>query len=136
MWTQAPCSWAIGMSSANGSNAPVFTLPACVHTMVGPSIAGEGLAQGVGAHPSLAVGRDLPDLRPFPSEPEHLERGVDRDVGAATTFSGDIENEMGPTPTRQSRWTTEKELSFSLAGGGAKITVQTLSGNIRLRKRP
>lgn len=61
------------------------------------------------------------------------------DLGAdfqLSTFSGDIDNELGPAPTRQSKWTTEKELSFSLAGGGAKITVQTLSGNLRLRKRP
>lgn len=60
------------------------------------------------------------------------------DLGAdfqLATFSGDIDNELGPAPTRQSRWTTEKELSFSLAGGGAKITVETLSGSIRLRKR-
>ena len=61
------------------------------------------------------------------------------DLGAdfqLSTFSGDIDNELGPAPTRQSKWTTEKELSFSLAGGGAKVTVQTLSGGIRLRKRP
>jgi DUF4097 and DUF4098 domain-containing protein YvlB len=61
------------------------------------------------------------------------------DLGAdfqLSTFSGDIDNELGPAPTRQSKWTTEKELTFSLSGGGAKITVQTLSGSIRLRKRP
>lgn len=53
-----------------------------------------------------------------------------------SSFSGDIENEFGPAPTRQSRWTSEKELSFSTGGGGARVSVQTLSGNIHLRKRP
>jgi DUF4097 and DUF4098 domain-containing protein YvlB len=52
-----------------------------------------------------------------------------------STFSGNIENDLGPAPTKQSRWTPEKELSFSIGGGGAKVTVQTLSGGIRLRKR-
>jgi DUF4097 and DUF4098 domain-containing protein YvlB len=53
-----------------------------------------------------------------------------------SSFSGDIENELGPPPQKASRWTSEKELSFSTGSGGAKVTVETLSGNIRLRKRP
>ena len=61
------------------------------------------------------------------------------DLGAdfqVSTFSGDVVNDLGPAPTKQSRYSPEKELTFSAAGGGAKITVQTLSGDIRLRKRP
>jgi DUF4097 and DUF4098 domain-containing protein YvlB len=53
-----------------------------------------------------------------------------------SSFSGDIENELGPPARKASRWTSEKELSFSTGAGGAKVTVETLSGNIRLRKRP
>jgi len=51
-----------------------------------------------------------------------------------STFSGDIENELGPAP-RKGRYSPEKELSFSTGSGGAKVVVQTLSGGIYLRKR-
>ncbi|HET7291920.1 MAG TPA: DUF4097 family beta strand repeat-containing protein [Vicinamibacteria bacterium] len=54
-----------------------------------------------------------------------------------TTFSGEIVNELGgPTPTRSSKWTSEKELEFTAGKGGASVTIETLSGTIRLRKRP
>ncbi|HSB60616.1 MAG TPA: DUF4097 family beta strand repeat-containing protein [Vicinamibacteria bacterium] len=53
-----------------------------------------------------------------------------------SSFSGDIDNEFGPAPTRESRWTSEKHLGFSVGGGGTRVSVQTLSGNIHLRKRP
>jgi DUF4097 and DUF4098 domain-containing protein YvlB len=53
-----------------------------------------------------------------------------------SSFSGDIENELGPPPKKASRWTSEKELSFTSGSGGAKVSVETLSGSIRLRKRP
>jgi hypothetical protein len=52
-----------------------------------------------------------------------------------STFSGDIRNELGPAAQRASRHTTEKELTFSTGGGGAKVTVETLSGGIVLRRR-
>ncbi len=55
---------------------------------------------------------------------------------AVSTFSGDIENDLSDaTPERTSRYTSEKELRFSTGAGGAKVTVQTLSGNITIRKR-
>lgn len=54
---------------------------------------------------------------------------------SASTFSGDIENELGPAGRRSSRYTSEKELSFSTGAGGAKVSVQTLSGAIRFLKR-
>jgi hypothetical protein len=54
-----------------------------------------------------------------------------------STFSGDIANELGPAaPVKSSRWTPEKELTFSSGSGGAQISVQTLSGAVNLRKRP
>jgi DUF4097 and DUF4098 domain-containing protein YvlB len=52
-----------------------------------------------------------------------------------STFSGPIENEFGQEPRRTSRYTSEKELVFSTGKGGATVTVNTLSGAIRLRKR-
>jgi hypothetical protein len=53
-----------------------------------------------------------------------------------TTFSGDIRNELGPPAQRTSRHTTEKELTFSLGGGGGSVTIDTLSGAIVLRRHP
>ena len=52
------------------------------------------------------------------------------------SFSGDIENDLSDAkPERTSRYTSEKELRFSTGEGGAKVTVQTLSGDIAIRKR-
>ncbi len=53
----------------------------------------------------------------------------------ASTFSGEIVNELGPAAPRKGRYSPEKELSFSTGSGGAKVVVNTLSGNIQLRKR-
>ena len=53
-----------------------------------------------------------------------------------SSFSGDIENELGPPAKKASRWTSEKELSFTAGTGGGKVSVETLSGTIRLHKRP
>jgi DUF4097 and DUF4098 domain-containing protein YvlB len=51
-----------------------------------------------------------------------------------TTFSGDVQNDFGQTPTR-ARYTSQKELHFSAGDGDAKVSIQTLSGSIHLRKR-
>jgi DUF4097 and DUF4098 domain-containing protein YvlB len=64
-----------------------------------------------------------------------LPAGVSADF-SISSFSGDIDNEFGPPARKASRWTSEKELSFSTGSGGAKVSVETLSGSIRLRKRP
>jgi DUF4097 and DUF4098 domain-containing protein YvlB len=53
-----------------------------------------------------------------------------------STFSGGVTNELGPPAQKTSQWTPQKELSFSTNGGGAKVNVETLSGSIRLRKKP
>src|SRR5262245_8624874 len=54
-----------------------------------------------------------------------------------STFSGGIDNELGPAaPPKGRRYSPEKELSFTTGSGGAKVVVQTLSGGISLRKRP
>ena len=52
------------------------------------------------------------------------------------SFSGHIENDLTDAkPERTSRYTSEQELRFSTGGGGAKVSIQTLSGNISIRKR-
>jgi hypothetical protein len=52
-----------------------------------------------------------------------------------STFSGSVENAFGPPATRVSDHTPEKELEFSTGGGGASVTIHTLSGSITLRKK-
>ena len=52
-----------------------------------------------------------------------------------TSFSGGIENALGPAAERTSKYTTEKSLEFSTGGGGASISISTLSGGIQIRKR-
>ncbi len=64
-----------------------------------------------------------------------LSPGVSADF-RISSFSGDIDNELGPPAKRVSKWTGQKELEFSLGGGGAAVNVETLSGSIGLRKRP
>jgi hypothetical protein len=54
-----------------------------------PVDGGEGLAKRIGTHSALIVGRDPPDSIALPAEPEHLERGIHRDVGP---FVGDDRN--------------------------------------------
>jgi DUF4097 and DUF4098 domain-containing protein YvlB len=55
---------------------------------------------------------------------------------SVSTFSGDIVNELGPAAEKTSKWTPGKELSFTTGSGGARITVETLSGAVTIHKRP
>lgn len=52
-----------------------------------------------------------------------------------STFSGGIDNALGPPATRVGEHTTERELEFSTGGGGASVSIHTLSGRITLRKK-
>jgi hypothetical protein len=53
-----------------------------------------------------------------------------------STFSGDIKNELSADQAkRTSKYTTEQELSFEVGAAGATVEIQTLSGNVSLRKR-
>ncbi len=61
-----------------------------------------------------------------------------KDVAAdfsISTFSGDIENDFGPKAKQTSRWTSEKELRFSTGSGGARVSVETLSGTVTLSNK-
>jgi len=52
-----------------------------------------------------------------------------------TTFSGDIDNEIGPRPQRTSKFTSEQELEFSTGSGGAEVTIESFSGSIKIKTR-
>jgi len=52
-----------------------------------------------------------------------------------TTFSGDIDNEIGPRPQRTSKFTSEQELEFSAGSGGAEVTIESFSGSIKIKTR-
>lgn len=63
-------------------------------------------------------------------------------LGAATaatfkvqTFSGNIENRLGPPARKSSRYTSERELKFTLGDGAADIDVETFSGTVAIRPR-
>jgi len=54
-----------------------------------------------------------------------------------TTFSGEIVNELSTDrPDRTSKYTSQKDLEFTAGNGGADISIETLSGEIALRKHP
>jgi DUF4097 and DUF4098 domain-containing protein YvlB len=53
-----------------------------------------------------------------------------------SSFSGRISNELGPAAEKPGKWTPQTELSFTTGSGGARIIIETLSGNIGIRKRP
>jgi DUF4097 and DUF4098 domain-containing protein YvlB len=53
----------------------------------------------------------------------------------ATTFSGRIDSDFGPRPRRTSRYTPGEELEFSTGEGEARITLESFSGGVRIRKQ-
>ena len=54
---------------------------------------------------------------------------------SASTFSGNLENELGIGTIEQEQFVPAKELTFSTGDGGARISIETLSGSITIRKR-
>jgi len=52
-----------------------------------------------------------------------------------STFSGSIQNQIGPEPTRTSKYTPGKELYFNTGTGGPSISLETFSGTIKLITR-
>ncbi len=51
------------------------------------------------------------------------------------SFSGDIDNCFGPKARDTSKFTPGSELSFTQGSGGARIELQTLSGEINICDR-
>ena len=56
-------------------------------------------------------------------------------VFSVSTFSGQIVNELGPAAEKPNKWSPGKELSFTAGSGGARVTVETLSGAVNIRKK-
>ena len=52
-----------------------------------------------------------------------------------STFSGDILNDFGPTGQRKSKFGPGKEVYFTTAGGKARVSINTFSGDVRLVKK-
>jgi DUF4097 and DUF4098 domain-containing protein YvlB len=52
-----------------------------------------------------------------------------------STFSGSIQNEIGPEPHRTSKYTPGKELYFNTGTGGPSISLESFSGSIKLITR-
>ena len=51
------------------------------------------------------------------------------------TFNGSIRNCFGPEPERTSRYTPGYELRFTEGGGDARVTINTLNGDIRICRK-
>lgn len=52
----------------------------------------------------------------------------------ASTFSGDIQNDFGPSGSKR-QYGPGKSLSFTAGGGDARVTINTFSGDVRLLKK-
>lgn len=57
---------------------------------------------------------------------------ADFEVG---TLSGNIENDFGPEPRRESRRGPGMELTFSTGDGDARVMAESFSGSVRIRRR-
>ena len=51
------------------------------------------------------------------------------------TFSGDIDNELGPPAQKSGPYVPAKTLAFRLGSGGARVSVESFSGQVRLLSR-
>jgi DUF4097 and DUF4098 domain-containing protein YvlB len=49
------------------------------------------------------------------------------------TYSGSIKNDIGPSPRRTDEHGPGKELRFTAGSGGARISVESFSGSVKLR---
>jgi len=56
-------------------------------------------------------------------------------VISASTFSGGLENAFSAEKATKGRWNPAKELEVTLGSGGARLSVETLSGAIKLLKK-
>jgi DUF4097 and DUF4098 domain-containing protein YvlB len=52
-----------------------------------------------------------------------------------TTFSGQIENELGPASERVGRYTPEQEVRFQTGSGEGRVSLESFAGSITIRER-
>lgn len=52
-----------------------------------------------------------------------------------TTFSGSIDNELGPAARRTDKYLPSKKLEFTTGSGSARVSIESFSGNVNLRKQ-
>ena len=52
-----------------------------------------------------------------------------------STFSGNIESDFGGTVERTSRYAPGKRSEFTTGSGGGRVSIETFSGNVELRKK-
>lgn len=67
-----------------------------------------------------------------------IELNVPADISASfdiETMMGEIDNEFGQQPRRESRWIPGQELNFTNGTGAAKIQIETLQGSVTIRKQ-
>ena len=65
-----------------------------------------------------------------------IEMVVPSDVNAdfyIETYSGSIKNDIGPAPRRTDEYGPGKELHFTAGSGGAKVSIESFSGSVKLR---
>jgi hypothetical protein len=94
----------------------------------------ESVSGDITCHAALAAGSDL-DVESMSGT---ITLFVDANIVASfdlTTFSGAIENQIGPEPRRTSKYTPGKELYFNTGTGGPSITLESFSGKIKLLTR-
>jgi len=49
------------------------------------------------------------------------------------TYSGSIKNDIGPEPIRSDEYGPGKELRFTAGSGGARISIESFSGSVKIR---
>lgn len=67
-----------------------------------------------------------------------VELSLPADVSASfdiETMTGEIDSDFGVQAERVSRWLYSRELRFSIGDGTAQVSVETLQGNVRLRRQ-
>ncbi len=67
-----------------------------------------------------------------------IELNVPADISArfeVETMMGNIDNEFGQEPRRESRWIPSQELNFTNGSGAAEIRIETLQGSVTIRKQ-
>ena len=105
-------------------------------------VTGEGLTEAdienvsgnIVVEASLANGGDL-DVSSHSGNVEiHLPKSTSARF-EVSTFSGRIDNELGPPARKVSRYTSQKELEFSLGSGDARVKIESFSASVRLIAR-